>query len=251
MVYTLEANSNAPALIIYVLDVSASMNLPFQGRRRIEVVEDALYAAIRRMTYRSTKGQTVQPRYRVAMLAYSDKVFDVFGGGILTIDQVAQKGKPKLPVMETTDTARAFQAVLRILEHELPTMQHCPAPLVCHMTDGEYTNADPEPIARQIMQLAVPDGNVLLENIFISDRLLEEPINQPAEWPGITATTPLKDAYARKLRALSSPLPASYRANMVEAQYRMSPDAVMMLPGSTPELVEMGFVMSTATPVAR
>jgi len=38
---------------------------------------------------------------------------------------------------------------------------------------------------------------------------------------------------------------------MLESGYTLSPDAVMMLPGMSPELVEMGFVMSMSTPVAQ
>jgi hypothetical protein len=38
---------------------------------------------------------------------------------------------------------------------------------------------------------------------------------------------------------------------MLEEGYQIAPDALMLLPGTSPELVEMGFVMSTATPIAR
>ena len=53
----------------------------------------------------------------------------------------------------------------RLLKAEIGNLQDSPAPLVCHMTDGEYNSGgDPEPIARSIMQMSVPDGNVLVEN---------------------------------------------------------------------------------------
>jgi hypothetical protein len=119
------------------------------------------------------------------------------------------------------------------------------------MTDGEYTGSDPEPVVRRIMGMQTRDGNVLVENIFISDDILEEPISDPKQWPGVVPGTKLKSEYARKLRDLSSVLPESYRAMMRADGYAPSREAVMMLPGTSPELVRMGFVMSAATPIAR
>jgi hypothetical protein len=184
------------------------------------------------------------------MYAYSDHVYDLLDG-IKTVDQIAKMGFPELSAQRTTDTARAFVQVEKLLETELGRLDNCPAPLVCHMTDGEYTGEDPEPIAQRIKAMQVADGNVLVENIFISDVILERPINNVREWPGILRKTKLKNEYAKKLRDMSSPLPPSYYAMMRESGYQMDEKAVMMLPGISPSLVEMGFVMSAATPVSR
>ena len=249
MSYKVLATSQTPALIIYVLDVSGSMSDGMDGRRRIDVVTDALYAALQEMVFRSTKGGRVSPRYRVAVYAYSNDVYDILGG-IKPIDQVAQMGVPELETMRATDTARAFEQVEQLLHHELPHIGNCPAPLVCHMTDGEYTGANPEAVVRRIMSLQNPDGNVLVENIFISDDILKEPVKMASAWPGITPSTSLASDYAKALRNISSPLPPSYRTVMVERGYEISPDAVMMLPGNNPDLVEMGFAMSMSTPIS-
>ncbi len=248
MPYEILATSKTPALIVYLLDVSGSMDDKLGGKRRIDVVMEALGAMLRRMVHRSTKGGRISPRYRVAMYAYSDHVYDLLGG-IRTIDQVAQLGVPELSTMRSTDTARAFAQVEKLLQQELPNLAHCPAPLICHMTDGEYTGADPEPVVRRIMAMRVPDGNVLVENIFISDNLLDEKIADPRQWGGVTPRTKLRNDYARKLRAMSSPLPPGYRSMMREEEYNLADDAVMMIPGMTPELVQMGFVMSMSTPI--
>jgi hypothetical protein len=48
---------------------------------------------------------------------------------------------------------------------------------------------------------------------------------------------------------MSSVLPESYREMLVEADYQLSPGALMMLPGTCSELVSIGFQMSAATPV--
>jgi hypothetical protein len=90
---------------------------------------------------------------------------------------------------------------------------------------------------------------VLVENIFISDRILPEPISDPSTWSGILPSTTLSNDYARKLRAMSSPLPDSYRDVLIEHSYRLAPGALMLLPGMSAELVALGFQMSAATPV--
>jgi hypothetical protein len=246
--YSVLATTRTPALIIYLLDVSASMSQPLGDRRRIDVVMDALGMALRQMVFRSTRGGRLAPRYRISMLAYSDHVYDLLDG-IITIDRVAHLGVPELSPMRTTETAKAFAQAERLLEAELANLAACPAPLVCHMTDGESTGADPEPIARRIMAMRVPDGPVLVENIFISDRILKDPIGDTTLWPGILPTTPLTNDYAVKLRSMSSTLPASYRDVLVENSYRLDPTALMLLPGMSADLVALGFQMSAATPV--
>lgn len=247
MSYDIQANTKQPALVIYVLDVSGSMSANLGSRRRIDVVMDALQAALQMAVFRSTKGSRIAPRYRVAIFAYSDGVYDVLGG-IKTIDQVAHLGVPVLSTMRRTDSALAFADVEKLLIKEMPNLANCPAPLVCHMTDGEFTGSNPEPIVRRIMNMANSDGNVLVENIFISDKLLSQPITNLQTWPGILPETPMSNEYANKLRSISSPLPESYRIMMLESGYQMAENAVMMIPGMSQELVELGFVMSTSTP---
>ncbi|MCV4232028.1 VWA domain-containing protein [Virgibacillus sp. LDC1] len=249
MNYTIQASQRTPALIIYLIDISASMNMLMEDRRRIDVVYEALSLAIRQMVFRSTKGNRLTPRYRIAILAYSDDVYDLLNG-IKGIDEIAAIGSlPDLTPKRFSDSAKAFLQAEKILQSEIPNMQDCPAPLVCHMTDGVATGEDPEPIARRIMNMSVPDGNVLVENIFISDHLMNQPISEPRRWKGILTDTSLEDEHARKLKMMSSVLPESYREMLLEADYQLSPGALMMLPGTCSELVSIGFQMSAATPV--
>ncbi|WP_433943226.1 vWA domain-containing protein [Paenibacillus sp. SN-8-1] len=249
MKYTVQASQRTPALIIYLIDISASMNLLMEGRRRIDIVYDALSLAVRQMVFRSTKGNRLTPRYRIALLAYSDEVYDLLGG-VKGIDEVAQLGKlPDLTPKRFSDSAKAFAQAEKILKDELPDMQGCPAPLICHMTDGVTTGEDPEPIVKRIMAMGVEDGNVLVENIFISDHVLDEPIHEPRRWKGINLETPLKEGAGLKLREMSSVLPESYREMLAEADYQLAPGALMLLPGNCAELVSIGFQMSAATPV--
>lgn len=246
MPHQLRATSKTPALAIFLIDVSASMGLPLGEKARIEVVGDALHSIFRRMVYLCTKGATVSPRYHIAIYAYTDTVYDLLDG-IKSIDQVASIGVPKLMPMMNTDTALGFSKVEELLKQELPNYSHCPAPVVCHLTDGEYNGEDPEPIVRRIMQMSVNDGSILVENIFISDTILADPITNPHRWPGILPDTKLGSDYALKLRAMSSTLPEPYRVMMSEMGYRIGSGASMLLPGTSPELVTMAFTMATTT----
>jgi len=248
--YTRLASSTTPALIIYLLDVSASMVQPLGDRRRVDIVTDALDMIVKQMIFRSTKGGMIMPRYRVALFAYSDHVYDLLGG-VKGVDELIEYGIPELSPMLTTETAQAFLEAEKCLIEELPRLEECPAPLVCHLTDGEYTGEDPGPVARRIMEMGVPDGNVLVENIFISDNILEAEIGDTKLWPGIRPDTALASDYARKLRHISSQAPQSYRMIMHEYGFNLSQDALMLFPGTTSELVAMGFQMSAATPASR
>ncbi|WP_242217335.1 vWA domain-containing protein [Bacillus cereus group sp. BfR-BA-01380] len=253
MLYQTQATQQTPAYIIYLLDVSASMNQMMDAgegeKRRIDIVTDALSLAIRQMVFRSTKGSRLLPRYRLSILAYSDRVYDLLGG-VKTIDEVARlRPLEKIQTQRLTDTAKAFSVVEKLLHDELPNLQEGPAPLVCHMTDGASTGEDPEPIVQRIMNLSIPDGNVLVENIFISDEILQEPIPNTKKWSGIMPHTEIQDEYGVKLQRLSSPIPESYREMMVEHGYKIEKGALMMLPGTNADLVSLGFQMSAATPV--
>ena len=85
MPYTAVATSTTPVLIIYLLDISGSMSQPLGDKRRVDIVSDALQEIALEMVARSTKGEIVSPRYRLAIYAYESTVHDVLGG-IRTMD---------------------------------------------------------------------------------------------------------------------------------------------------------------------
>jgi hypothetical protein len=249
MAYAVEATSETPALVIYLLDVSASMGQPLGGVPRIEVVRQAFRQALTVMVGRSTKGARISPRYHMALYAYSDHVWDLLTG-ITTVDRVAAvAAKEPLPLetQRSTDTAKAFAVAEKLLTDNLEQYWNCPPPVVCHMTDGEFTGAAPGPIVQRIRQLAVADGPVLVENIFISDNVLPEGVPDVRQWRGVKPDTPLNGRYAEELRAMSSPLPASYRIEMVEQGYPIDEGALMFLPGMSPDLVALGLQLSGVT----
>lgn len=80
MTYSAVATSTTPVLIIYLLDISGSMSQMLGDKRRVEIVSDALQEIATEMVARSTKGEIVAPRYRLAIYAYESQVHDILGG---------------------------------------------------------------------------------------------------------------------------------------------------------------------------
>jgi uncharacterized protein YegL len=249
MPYTAVATSTTPVLIIYLLDISGSMSQALGDKRRIEIVSDALQEIATEMVARSTKGEIVSPRYRLAIYAYESQVHDILGG-IRTIDQFVRDGVPEFSPRGGTNTASAFLAAENLLKQELPFMSGHPAPLICHMTDGEYQGDDPTPIVQRIMGMGTNDGNVLVENIFLSDKILRAPVDDVFGWRGIGSEAELASDYARTLLHMSSPIPDSYLGEMQEFGYSLQAAAPMMFPAQSKDLIRMAFTMSGATPVA-
>jgi hypothetical protein len=101
--------------------------------------------------------------------------------------------------------------------------------------------------------MAVPDGEVIVENIFISQSVLKSPVYNSRKWQGVNSNGQILEnkKYARKLFAMSSVIPESYRNSINEFGYNLKPGARMLFPGNTPDLIELGFAMSGATPIAR
>jgi len=246
MPHEIVATRRTPALIIYLIDASGSMKEELDGVPKINHVNEALKKVLGRMVELSTRGESISPRYRIAMAAYNSTPTDVLEG-IKTIDEVIKKGKPLFPASGTTDTAAAFMWALDLLKKELPNLTGHPAPMVCHLTDGHYTASDPEPIAREIMKLSNDDGNVLVENIYIGPDLTHQTISNIADWPGLKDASELKNQYAIKLFNMSSQLPQSYAEVILEEGYGLKSGSRMMIPGTSKELVELAFVVSGAT----
>ena len=262
--YVAEANAAFPQLIIYLIDVSGSMNgvikTPAGERTRIQVAEENFRKALQTMNARSLKGDFIAPRYRIALYTYSDTIKDVYGGA-KSIGEIMQIGIPNISANFRTNTKGAFEAAQKLLGTELPKLQDArtgsrefPAPLVCHLTDGEFSedHGDPEPIVKEIMSLRVPDGRVLVENIYISDAPVTLP-NDLHSWKGFTFSESFpNNSYAQKLLGMSSAVPASYAKTMLNSSgYQIEAGTALLYPGISTDLVKLAFQMSCATQVGR
>jgi hypothetical protein len=247
MPYNKVATSRTPALIVYLLDCSGSMGEQFDNRSKIEHVNEALKRVLLRMVQRSTKGEVFSPRYRLALIAYSDKTYDLLGG-IMSVGTFLRRGQPQLFAGRGADAASAFSYALDLLRGELPTIADHPAPFVLHLTDGQFTGSDPEPIANEIMQLSTSDGHVLIANVYFGTHL--PPIEDIIDWGGIVSPEELSDPYLLKLFRMSSSMPTSYAETLHAEGYSLKPGCRMLLPAAHTDLIDLGFAMSGATPTS-
>lgn len=247
--YTCLANARNPALIIYLLDISGSMQSPMGTTTRHAALNDALNSSIGALIKRSARGEFVSRRYDVAVFAYSDTVRDVLGGKISVAD-LADMDELQIPEPGgNTNTEAAFRAAHDFLSSVLANYQDCPAPLVCHITDGEWNVGDPLPFARALRDMTVADGNVLIENVFIGDSFTRTPITNPRAWTGVRSAGELVTPFAQKLFELSSTFPAPWALQLEnDMAYQIAADARMLVPASNTALLELALAMSQATP---
>jgi hypothetical protein len=240
-----------PALVIYLIDASASMNDPCGPITKMALVNNALREGVKGMILRSMRDNKVQSRYHIAMFAYSTVVLDLLDGIRGLPDLMRVGGPPELEAGgEATDTAAGFSMVEKLLQQNLATYKSCPAPLVCHLTDALHTTQDPSPIVQRIRAMSVDDGSVLVENVLMAEKIVRKPVKDWQKWEGISKARQLADDYARQLFTLSSPLPESYRQNINKsAGYQLQKDARLFFPGTQPELVRLAVAASSATQI--
>lgn len=246
------ATSATPARIAFVIDKSGSMgDVLATGERKIDLVSMAMRVALGEIVGASSGEQgVVKAKYQVAMFLYSSTVEDVHTGFQPISEPEYRKFPKKVAPANSTHTSEALEAVRDLLKAELPIGEEDPAPVVCHLTDGEYTNGvDPSPIAREIMDMEVGDGNLLSLNIFISDGVLANPLPEDIkEWKGVTSSEDLSNnQYARTLFEMSSPLPESFREELEKRGYQIQSGARMLFPGANPEMIHLGFAAATST----
>ncbi len=244
--YNQPATTITPALVVYLIDASKSMNDACGSSTKIDVVNKALRDAMKDMVRRSMRDGVVQPRYKIAIFAYSTKVVDVLDG-IRSLPELVHVGPPILSAGGNTDTEAGFAAVAKLLDAHLQEFDGCPAPLVCHLTDALLTTNDPQPIVQYIQNLRVHDGPVLVENVYVADNMLRKRVRDWHKWGGVLKPDQLTNDYARLLFTLSSPLPESYRENINNYGYQLQSGAALFFPGANSDLVRLAFAISAAT----
>lgn len=246
MFYTQPATSLTPALVIYLIDASYSMNDPCSDTTKIDMVNKALHGIIKDMVRRSMRDGIVLRRYKIAIFAYSTSVVDVLDG-ICDLRDIVKYGVPSISAGGETDTTAGFAAIEKLLQEHLAKYQTSPAPLVCHLTDALITVSNPVPVVRRIQAMAVKDGPVLVENVYVAEKMLRSPVQDWSQWGGVIKPNQLTNDYAKFLFYLSSPLPETYRQNINNYGYHLQKGAALFFPGTHTELVRLAFAISTAT----
>jgi hypothetical protein len=225
--YQKKAERAHPALIVMLLDDSASMSSPMIGTSdsRYHLVEQYSGVILKELLHRSTvvsgENHSVKSRYYVDVIKYGSEV-EFWTGAEVDIGEAVKHfasagGSFGLGGhLSGTDAARAFQAALGRLENALKRdiFRESFPPMVFHLTDGESAT-DAEPVAQQIMNLASTDGRVLIVNAFIGgDTSLNYTDNN--DFPGYVSEEEVGTSPDNlRLFRMSSIMPDSIKQNLV------------------------------------
>lgn len=250
--YMTPATSDKPAHIIFLLKSSGSMSNVVDGKQCIKWLEDALASVLDSMLDRSM-GQVYRPRYKIAVLTYSNDVYSLTNGDFVDVLEFWNAGLPTIAPNGANNIRAAFEQVYEIILKLLkdPRVQYdCPAPVICHITDGgKYnTGGSPLPIVNKIQQLKNQDGSVLIQNWIVSDKFYIHPIETVYSWHGFSRSDIKEDAYW--LYQISSYLPDSYASIMADDGFKVTPNSKMLYPLNTTgaiELLKVSFASPTST----
>ncbi|MBV6394193.1 MAG: hypothetical protein KPEEDBHJ_03445 [Anaerolineales bacterium] len=255
MDYSNSATGKTPAHIIYLLDASGSMasEMPGTNKRKIDFISDILEEVAYQVYLRSRRGNVISDRYRLSVLAYNNVVKDLTNGDYISVKEFIQN-IPEFGDLGNyaTNTFEAMKTTKKLLEKTISKIDsRYPPPIVCHLTDGEFTNdyGDPSNLMREIMNMDTPDGKVLLQNIFLGDKLLAKPVSNTKEWVGVTGEQELSEQYTKFLYNHSSVWPNRYVEYFnKEYKFNLKPNTRMFFPAEDVNTIKMAFTASTATP---
>jgi hypothetical protein len=214
---------------------------------KAQFVADVLNRTLATLITRCSKAEGVRDYFHIGVIAYNGSTaYNGFQGGLgqsmlnpisaieaspLRIEERNKKTvdgaggiieQPvKFPVWfePVSDGATPMCGAIRRAAEEL--VPWCDAhvnsypPTVLHITDGESTDGDPEPLATQMRQIQTNDGPVLMFNLCTSTASADA-----ITWPA--SETGLPSSYAKVLFRMSSPLPEHQIRYAQEKGYQVS-----------------------------
>ena len=237
--YTKPLGQPHPGCIVFLIDQSGSMDDKFGGSlpgvsmpKKMDAAADAINRLLQELVVACTQGEAIKDRIHIAVLGYGKTVGPLVGEPdheLVTpsalLNQMKREEKRKQAVSDgaggiierdvrfpvwfdataggTTPMCQAFSQAAKIVERWIPEHMHCFPPVVLNITDGESTDGDPTPIARQISEMGSDDGQTLIFNCHLSD-LAVSPVLFPSD---VNELPP--NAFARTLFEASSFIPAS------------------------------------------
>ncbi len=178
------------------------------GLTRMQLAALCINQAIQTMVEFSLRGNTVSPRFHMTILVNRTEPIDLLGS-VHSITDLASIQIPTILPIGEANTEAAFKTALTYLQHYLPGIQDCPAPMICNLTTLQGRGLTPNliAIASEIKSLITNDGPVLIQNIYLGNDLLAEPVMDACAWRGILAQRDLSTPTSRLLYNISSPLP--------------------------------------------
>lgn len=233
MPYTAEISRRNPSAILFVIDQSGSMADRWNEHiTKAQALADAVNRLLQETIIKCSKDEGVRHYFDVGVLGYSgDTVRDALsfipGGVLKPVYEIErhplrlEERRKAIPdgaggIIEQTvrfpiwfepaadggtPMCAALQRAAETIADWADAHPSAFPPVVIHVTDGEPTDGDPEPIAKLIHELETDDGNVLLFNLHIASGG-----SQSVLFPASEAAVP-PTAEARRLFRMSSVVP--------------------------------------------
>ena len=219
MAYSLKWSPRHQGHIVYLIDLSGSMG--FEQNKRINMLLDILYDVCDFLLAGDSPGGTVDNSATISMIGYNTDIINLFSGDFKALDKYLDTHNPLFDVNNEakpqwqTYMADAFEAagndIKQWIDKQKKRGQPIPAPIVINITDGipEEGKDDPthakamaraKTAAQKLMDISVPDGNVLLFNIHIMDG------GAPLAFPSTRPSNDLEHPERQFLFDISSPL---------------------------------------------
>lgn len=187
MSYQLQWGSKHPGLLVYLVDLSGSME--WDGK--IDRVSNAVWNVVDGLVSCCQNMGVYKERFHLEVIGYNQYTYNIFSGGVkmmndkldLTMSDsrffnIKKEGKAQ----GLTHMAMAYDKAAEIVRNWISSRKSngipVPAPIVLNITDGfpEESGISAEEArqkalrsAKALMDISVPDGNLLLFNIHIDD----------------------------------------------------------------------------------
>ena len=215
-----------PGCILFLLDQSLSMEDTFAGsdHSKSDELANAVNRLLRNLVLQCQRGPQVRNYYQIGVIGYGNTVGTVLSGELagqylVPIDVLA--GFPLRMATEhvpgSPDISVQWPEWIQPLANGPTPMisgidlagsvlvdwanQHIDSfpPIVINISDGQATDGDPRPLARQLRDIRTNDGNLLFFNVNLTSGI------EPAvEYP--ISSESLSGDYARGLFEMSSEL---------------------------------------------
>lgn len=187
--YNLGWSTGHPGLLVYLVDLSGSMQYDEKINRVSKIIADVLYAMV---APSQLSDGTFLDTFEVRVIGYNQKTYDIFSGNVTQLvrrleevgDYFFEFG-PSSPfkAQGLTHMAMAFDKVVEVVSQWMRKQNAAgkpmPAPMVLHITDGfpeekDTSDSQAEEHARQaakrLLNIAVPDGGLLFFNMHIDGK---------------------------------------------------------------------------------
>ena len=202
MAYELQWGSDKPGHLVFLIDLSGSME------NKIDDVINAVQNTCKSIVARCLSGKTLKERVSVSIYGYNYQIIELLQKTPSSIRDLAMalKESSNKPLFDKTREAKPeYQTIMRLafekakndieqwISKQKSVGLRIPAPIVINVTDGfPYEGEDKNQrrvfketlkAARELTAVSTPDGNVRLFNIHFDPETKEDTLRFPKRPP--------------------------------------------------------------------